>query len=238
MRIILSLILMLSAVVVAAEEKADALLERSRKTYAALKSYADSGAVTTEYNGGSGPTITEHHTFVTYFRAPKQFFFDFKADRSASGDRFVLWIDGAEVHTWWQATGVHEKYEKGQGPTGFANGVLPTKGSVTIVASLLFPGLQSVMTDLQKPRVLSPETLDGRPCARIIGDFAPAYSNGAVTSTSSVTVWIDSDSLLVRKILVETPNESPRGVIDRSIAMFAPHANPELKTTLFRFSVP
>jgi hypothetical protein len=72
----------------------------------------------------------------------------------------------------------------------------------------------------------------------VVGDFSPAYGNGTVTSTTTVTVWIDSETLLIRKIFADTPQESPAGVIDRSITTLEPRANPELKPTLFRFSVP
>ena len=237
----LTLLLIFSAVVLNADDKpltADALLERSRGKYAALKSYSDTGVVVTESNGGSPTLMKERNTFTTYFRVPKQFFFDFRADPSASGDRFVLWIDGAEVNTWWQATGVHDKYPQGQGAAGFANGSLPTKGSIATIASLLFPGLQGPFADLKDTRLVSSEAVGGHRCYKVVGDFAPAYGNGTVTSTSAVTVWIDSETLLIRKIFADTPKESPASVIDRTIITLEPRANPELKPTLFRFSVP
>jgi hypothetical protein len=213
------------------------LLEKTRAKYASLKSYSDRGTVLTEAKSEGVPIISEKHTFTTYFRAPKQFFFDFKADPTASGDRYVLWIDGAEVSSWWKATGVHEKYPQGQGATGFAVGALPTKGSIGLIASLIFPGLQDSIA-LQEPRILPSEAVNGHPCYKIFGLSAPAYANGVVTSTSPVTLWIDAETLLIRKIFSDTPRESATGSIDRTTTTFEPRANPEIKASQFQFAVP
>ena len=233
------LVLLCSVANAAAATAANAteLLEQMRARYASLKSYSDTGVIITEENGGSPTTFKEHHTFTTYFRAPKQFFFDFRAEPTGSGDRFVLWIDGAEVNTWWQTTGVHDKYPQGQGATGFAIGSLPTKGSIAIIASLIFPGLQDV-TALQEPRLLPAEAVDGHRCYKVIGIYAPAYGNGVVTASSPVTLWIDAETLLIRKIFSDTSRESPPSVIDRSTVIFTPRANPDVQATVFRFTVP
>ena len=237
----LALLLMSSAITLNAADKAltaDAVLERSRDKYAALKSYADTGAVITEINGGSSILLKERHTFTTYFRAPKQFFFDFKADPAASNDRFVLWIDGAEVNSWWKATGVHETYPRGQGATGFATGDLPTKGTVGLIAAFLLPGLKNIFTDLKETHLVGMEKIGEHRCYKIAGIFAPAYGNGVVTSTSPMTLWVDAESFLIRKIFTDTPKESGTSVIDRTTTTFDPHANPDLKPELFRFAVP
>jgi outer membrane lipoprotein-sorting protein len=214
---------------------ADDLLIRSRAKYAALKSYADTGTVITEYNPGAGATLTERHKFTTYFRAPKQFSFEFKAE---STERLAIWIDGAEVQSWWSATGVHDTYPQGQGASGFAMATLPTKGSVVQIASLLFPGLQSATTDLTEARLIGSESIGGKTCHKIAGIVALAYSNGVVTSTRPTTVWIDAESLLLRKIVEDTPRGSPGGIIDRVTTIFEPRANPDLKGLQFRFSIP
>ena len=240
MRSALLLFLVFAAVTVRPDDKAltsDALIEKSRAKYSALKSYSDSGVVITEINGGSSIVLKERHTFTTYFRAPKQFFFDFKADPAASNDRFVIWINGAEVNSWWKATGVHETYPQGQGATGFALATLPTKGASGIIPPLLFSGLQSIL-ELKDTRLAGTENIEGRRCYKITGDFAPAYANGTVTSTSPVIVWIDCDTLLIRRVFVDTPKESGPNIIDRSTTTFDPHADPDLKPELFRFAVP
>lgn len=235
--VLVAVLLMFADQALAASEDVATVLQRMHAAYAALKSYSDTGVVLTENNGGSPILVKERHTFVTYFRAPKQFFFDFKADPSASGDRFVLWIDGAEVNTWWQATGVHDKYPVGQGATGFAVGVLPTKGSIGIIAALIFPGLQDP-TALQEARLSPAEAVDGHRCYKVSGIFAPAYANGVVTASSPVTLWIDAETLLIRKIFSDTNRESSANDIDRSTFTFTPHANPDVPSTVFRFTVP
>jgi hypothetical protein len=51
-------------------------------------------------------------------------------------------------------------------------------------------------------------------------------------------VWIDAESLLLRKIVEDTPRGSPGGIIDRVTTIFEPRANPDLKGVQFRFSIP
>jgi outer membrane lipoprotein-sorting protein len=237
------LLLILIAVAASAADAppiADDLLQRSRAKYAALKSYADTGIIVAEFNGGTGPALRERHTFTTYYRAPRQFYFDFKADPKAGGDRVVIWMDGAEVNSWWLATGVHQVYPKGQGFTGFAMATLPTKGSVVQMAALLFPdaNLHGPTVDLQKTRLVGSETISGRQCHKIAGEVGLAYGTGTVTSTRPTTVWIDAETLLLRKIFEDTPSGGPRASINRLTTTFEARANPELKPSQFKFSVP
>src|SRR5688572_28608103 len=79
---------------------ADDVLRKSRAKYAALKSYADTGVIVSEYTVPAGPTLLERHTFTTYFSPPRQFFFDFKEDENAGGDRMVLWMDDTQTNSW------------------------------------------------------------------------------------------------------------------------------------------
>ena len=97
----------------------DDVLAKTLSAYAGLKSYSDTGSVDTEFGPRNG-LVREHHTFKTFFRAPRHFLLDFvKADNA---DRFVIWADDEAFHTWWQATGVAEVYPKGQGAGAFVAG--------------------------------------------------------------------------------------------------------------------
>lgn len=218
----------------------DDILERSRAKYAALRSYADTGVITTEDQTPGGPAVVERHLFTTYYRAPRQFFFEFKEDARAGGEQFVIWCDGGDFNTWWSTTRVHDTYAKGRGALAFALAVLPTKGSAAQIPPLLFSqaGLQGPVTGVKDPRPAGTEDVASRPCHKLIAEVGLAYGTGNVTSVRSTTIWIDAETLLVRKVLEDTPSGTPRGIVSRVLTTFEPLANPDLDDARFRFAVP
>jgi hypothetical protein len=219
-----------------------AILERSRATYAALRSYADTGVIITELLniGTTGPPLTERHTFVTYYRAPRQFLFDFKKDPKVGDERFVVWANGADFNTWWSATKVHDTYPKGRGATAFALAAFPTKNSIVQIAPLLFAqaGLHGSIVDFQVSRAGEVEVIDGHRCYQLIGQVGLAYSTGTVTDVRPTIVWIDAETLLARKVLEDTPSSAGAGTVDRITTIFEPQADPKIDDTRFSFSVP
>src|SRR5215472_15129216 len=68
--------LVLPAVKGAGTPSADEVLQKSRATYSALKSYEDKGSVEVEF-GQAGSQVRERHSFRTAYKAPRQFLFDF-----------------------------------------------------------------------------------------------------------------------------------------------------------------
>lgn len=240
--LIFTLIAHTTAVLMAADARpsAEQLLSQTRANYAVLESYADSGTVFTEYKDVQGPLIAERHSFTTRYRAPRQFLLDFNEDKQAGGDRFVIWSDGGDFNTWWLTTDVHERYPKGQGSYAFAQAALPTKGSSAQTPPLLFAnaGLHGPLSDLARPKLVGMEELAGKPCHKLIGEVGLAYGTGAVTNTRPTTVWIDAETLLVRKIVEDAVTGSPTGSVDRITTSFEPLANPELDDAQFRFTPP
>jgi hypothetical protein len=220
--------------------KASDLLERSRAAYAALRSYADTGVVTTEDQLPGSPAVVEHHTFATYYRAPRQFLFDFTEDEKAGGERFGIWCDGGDFNTWWSTTGVHEKYERGRGEVAFAVGSLPTKGSALLIPPLLFSqaGLQGPLVSLQEPSLAGTEEVGGRRCHKITARMLLAYGTGNVAEERAVTIWMDVETLLVRKFCQDTPRGGMAGAVSRVTTTFEPQADPDLDDARFRFAVP
>ncbi len=218
---------------------AEDILARSKAAYASLKSYADSGTVLLEY-GPVGPVngvVRELHTFRTYYRAPRSFLFDFAREKNT--DRFVVWSDDQAFHTWWKTTGVEESYPKGQGVTAFATGAPPTKGSLTQIAPLLFAtsGLAGTVTEFGDVTDTRTEKLDGHPCYRLTGVAKSVYrATGREVNVRPTIVWIDSETLLVRKV-VETLQAPPEDV-NMVTTTFSPHANPTLSDASFRFTPP
>jgi hypothetical protein len=238
--VVLTLPLIVTAVPAATAAMSGAdVLAQSRAKYAAMKSYADTGVVTTEFAlSRAAPPTVERNSFRTVYSAPRRFLLDFK--KGAGGERLVIWGDGENFHTWWSATGVHEVYPRGQGANAFALSSLPTLGAAMAVPPLLFSqaGLHGVLTDFELVRSEGVETLDGRSCYRLVGTVGLAYGTGAVSGGRSTTIWIDVDTLLVGKMLEDTPAGSGADMVDRVITRFQPQNNPPVDPAVFQFIIP
>lgn len=235
--------LLACAVVVAATGPAGdgaELLRRMRATYAGMASYSDSGTVTTEYRAGGSPLITERHSFETYYQAPRNLYFEFRKDPKVASERYVIWGAGEAFHSWWSATQTHSVYPPGSGATAFALGVQPTVGSTIRIPSLLFAkaGLHSVLTDFSVDGPAATEQLAGRACYRISGEERLAYGTGAVTGVRPLSVWVDAETLLVRRIVEDTPAGRGGGDVDRITVVLEPTANSSWPASRFRFAMP
>jgi len=214
---------------------ASALLARSRAAYAALRSYADTGRVAVELRPSGAPALVEHFTFHTAFRSPRHFSFDFSADAPSNRERLVIWCDGGDFQSWWSATGVHEVWSNGRGVSALATAVFPTKGAAAQIPPWLFPAaeMHGPLVDLTPDRVHGVENVDGRRSHRLTG-----RSGGHFGAARPVTVWIDAETLLVRRIVEDSPDGTPAGTTERVTTTFTPQANPELADTRFTFTVP
>lgn len=217
---------------------AEDILARSRTAYAALTSYADSGTVVQEFGPSTGP-LTERHTFTTRYRAPRHFYFDFTKHNAA--DRFVVWSDDEAFRTWWQATGVDQTYPKGSGATAFVTGGPITKGSLVMLAPLLFPqaGLSGTLTEFGDATAAGEETVNGRRCHKLTGVATSVYqASGRAVNVRRTTIWIDAETLLVRKVFEDTPDGTAASQVSRTTTTFEPRANPMLSDDAFRFAAP
>jgi len=209
------------------------LLSRSIALYGSLRSYADTGTVEAVYGPVNG-LLTERHTFRTAYKSPRLFLFDFR--KQGDLDRFVIWSDADAFHTWWKATGVKADYERGRGSAAFVAGAQPTLYSLMQTAPLLFAngGLTGTLRELGAMEDQGIETVDGRPCHKLVGTAQTTYGeSGKVTNVRRTTVWIDAESLLVRRIFEDTP-EGATGV-SRKTTTFEPEANPDVADEAFAF---
>ena len=207
--------------------------------YAALKSYADKGTVTTDYQWPDTPRVTEHCRIETAFRAPRNFFFRFDRDPDAGGDIYVIWCDGrGPFQSWWKSTGVHEVYDGGRGASAFLTGDETTKGSANVIAPHLFPqallyGATLRLLDIGEG---GEEAVDGHPCRKIT---AGGRQTGVVTSERRpIAIWTDKDGGLIRKVLVDRKEGSPAGLIDLTTYQIEPIADPDLPDERFAFTPP
>lgn len=220
------------------EAAADDPMKPVSARYAGLSSYSDSGTVETDYQWPGNPAVAERHRFETAFRAPRNFFFRFDQDPAAGGDAYVIWCDGGPFQSWWKTTGVHEVHDSGRGAVAFFNAESPTKGSANLVAPHLFPQAQLIGPTyrLIEPRAGGEEVLGGRRARKIMAD---SRVTGVQTMEQRpVTVWVDADSGLVVRVLVDAEAGSPEGFVDRKIFTIEPVANPDLPDERFVFKPP
>lgn len=216
------------------------VLKQSRDTYVALTSYADTGSVTTRYHSGRAPESVETYTFRTAYQTPRQFLFDFKKGMDAGAERFVIWSEGQDFNSWWSATQVHEDYPQGQGANAFALSAYPTQESSVMIPALLFSkaGLQGPLSSFTLLKGAGTEKLGEHLCYRLIGQEAMAYKTGTVAGGRAVTLWIDAETLLMRKIFEDTPDGDGGDILNTVTTSFEPVANPAIDPTRFHFEVP
>jgi outer membrane lipoprotein-sorting protein len=213
------------------------ILARSRAIYASLKSYADTGMVVHE----SGTNLVSRHTFKTYYRAPRHFYFEFDEDKKDGGSVLAIWCEGGDFQSWWTDTKVLSKYPPGQGVAAFTMSISFTVGSSIQIPSLLFAtaGLSGTIAELTEVTAAGTEPIDGRPAHKLIGVARSKYAaTGHIVNERRATVWIDAETLLIRKIFEDTPTGLPTGSRNRITTTFEPQANPALDDSKFRFTVP
>jgi outer membrane lipoprotein-sorting protein len=214
----------------------DDILARSRAHYASLKSYSDTGTVVYEY----GTASVSRHTFKTYYRAPRHFYFEFTEDKADGGSRLAIWCEGTDFQSWWTDTGVHNTYPRGQGASAFISSASFSAGSASQIPSLLFAsaGLVSTLSELADMTAAATEVINGRTAHKLTGIARSMYGTGYVTNVRQTTVWIDAETLLVRKIFEDTPKGALAGSRRRITTTFEPQANPTLEDSRFKFVVP
>jgi hypothetical protein len=196
--------------------EADDLLARTRAAYAALKSYADSGTVVEDVG-----SFSNHSKFQTRFRRPADFYFEYSAVESVYsdgntiplGEHLVLWKLGPDLQTWNESARSHETFRQGEadqvGPIGAA--AAATSGTSILIPSLLFSDARfaSTLQEIAGISVAGTDNVGGHECHKLVGMARSVYPNGQVTNVRPVAVWLDAQTLLVRKIFTDTPKEYP-----------------------------
>lgn len=212
---------------------ADDVMQRSRAVYAQLQSYADTGTVVNEY----GSDATDRHTFVTRFnRAPRRFYLEFNKQ---GGDRFVIWGDPDAYHTWWKTTGQEYDYPNPNNAPALSQSGRNTGGASTKIPTLLYAkaALLSDFSNFTDGELDGDEAVNGHRCHRILGTTRDVYqATGKEVNVRKFTVWIDAESLLIRKVVEEA--KALPGERNRTITTFEPQANPTIDEAKFRFTPP
>lgn len=216
---------------------AEQILERMHAAYANLSAYSDTGTVTTEDKNVGAPGTIEHHSFVTRFKAPKQFYFAFTKDPKGYDERFVIWCGGEAMSTWWSASQATDTYPQGTGGNAFAVGELPTAGSLLLVPPLLFAAfdLQGPLALAKEATLSGTESLGGHKTYVLTTELATNHWGG---NTRTTKIWVDADTFLVRKVMEDTPTGLGAGVIERVTVTFEPTTTATFAADAFSFKPP
>jgi len=116
-----------------------------------------------------------------------------------------------------------------------------TKGSVTQLSPFFFSEdkLFGTLTELGDTSPAGKEVLNGHECFKIKGTARSVYQGtGHVVNIRPVTVWIDAQTLLVRKVFEDTAQGAAPGWVQRTTTTFEPLANPTLTDAQFQFKPP
>jgi hypothetical protein len=178
------------------------LLEAVAEVYANCSTYRDSGQVTTQFLS-SERTRTSIRPFTTAFRRPDRFRFEYM-DRYHVGDewkRYIVWADGPTVRAWWDVLPGREEPESLGLALAAATGV--SGGSAHTMPALLMPDRVGGrrLIELRELRSLGDEPLGEVTCFRLSGRF-PVHRTGQKkhAERSPLTIWINRDTMLVRRI--------------------------------------
>jgi hypothetical protein len=220
------------------------LLKRSIALYPTLATYADAGTAVREQ-----PGLVDRWKFKTYFRRPLDFHFNFQGVSSqsagltadASYQHIVIWMINGELQAFNKQLRSHATVPRtGNQPAELLNASAATVGTSVLIPSLLFgkSELPGSIKQIREATDAGFESVNGHRCHKIVGQAAQYYPSGQMTNVRQVTVWLDAESLLVRKVFEDTPKGYPAGAYLRLTINLDPQANPRLQDEHFQFSVP
>lgn len=220
------------------------VLARSIALYPTLKSYADTGTVVKDAGGN-----WERYKFRTYFRpAERDLYFDFQGLQWKSGaliadmtdERRVFWMNKGELQTFDQRTRLHETIPAERQVSSLKSAGARTYGASILIPALIYPktNLPSTVLQIQEATDAGFETIGGRRCHKVVGMAAAYYPSGQITNVRPVTVWIDAETLLIRKVFEDSPKGSAPGTVYRVTVTLDPQANPAIDDRKFQFTVP
>jgi hypothetical protein len=223
-------------------------LANSIKFYSTLTTYSDTGTVRRETAG-----TVDDARFTTYFRrATRDLFLDFQSLTSVtksskfsidmSSYRSVIWMFKGEMQTYDRRTDAHEAINPDGGGQvrALQNANYATQGVSILTPSLLYSQsrLPGTILQIEEAVLAGAEQIDGRRCHKVTGVAAQFYPSGQRTNVRAVTVWIDSESQLIRRVFEDTPKNYPAGGVSRLTITFQPQANPTIDDAKFQFKVP
>lgn len=222
------------------------VMTRSIAAYAALKTYSDSGTVEIET-----PGLVDRAKFTTRFRRPNgDLYLDYQAIESyypatkskvdLNMYRTVIWMLTGHMETYDRSLQAHNIIDAGGQATALTGATAATNGISMLIPSLLYPQakMRSTLFEIEEASDAGFENVGKHRCHKIKGIAAQYYPSGARTGVRPVTVWIDADTLLLRKVFEDTPKGYTLGAYRRVTVTIDPQPNVPLDDAKFQFAVP
>jgi outer membrane lipoprotein-sorting protein len=221
------------------------VLARMNAAYVALNSYADTGTVVDDKGGFADKS--QFRTF--YAKNPSRLFIEYKGIESLYkngfripySNRLVFWMQNGELQKW-DHTGVHETYPSDGGGqvNALKSASYGSAGMTILIPSLIYTkaNLATPIQAMEEPTAAGYEAIGGRRSFKVMGIERWRYPNGRITGVRPITIWIDAETYLIRKLLQDTPKGMAKGVMDQRIITIEPQANPKLDPNVFNFKVP
>jgi len=174
---------------------AQQIMDRTLSVYATCHSYVDEGEVRTIFQQPNGRR-TVSKPFSTAFVRPSDFRFEYKERRGEDEwNSYIIWQGPESVKTWWSIKPGVQTPPNLSFALGAAAGV--SSGSSATVPTLLMPEMTmgNRIKSLSELRLIGEEELNGRNAYKMEGtDFR----------NNTVTLWVDSASMLIVKIFQKT----------------------------------
>jgi uncharacterized protein (TIGR03067 family) len=164
------------------------ILDRMAKAYAQCKSYRDSGVIKSVFLKNTvSPEFTVAYSFTTAFERPDRFRFEIKDEED---ERSLIFVNGQDLRTWWDVEPGIQEPESLEIAMSQAIGF--TGADVGRIPGMLMPQRLGgwVDLDLIDPKPIKDGELQNIECFRLEYSFRD----------EQVTLWIDKQSYLVRRI--------------------------------------
>jgi hypothetical protein len=229
---------------------AEDLLAKSIATYDGLTSYADSGTAIREAAGNF--EVSHFRTFLR--RPPLSFYFEWgrrvnistkqRADSlSMPSKQQVFWLVNGDLQTYKRdgPSAEHKTYPRGSNqPEALAMAKAGTLDAITLIPSLLFrkANLVGPLQEIVEISLAGTEDVGGHQCHKLVGIAQSVYPSGAITNVRPIAVWIDTETLLIRKVFTDTPKNYDLNSVSRYTWTLDPVPNPKLDDGKFQFTVP
>ena len=169
---------------------AKGILKHMANRYATCRSYRDAG-VLTSVNIDATETKTKETRFMTAFRRPDRFRFEYQDLEPLYGlYRYIVWAHGDDFRSYWDSTPPEQKHPSLELAQAGAVGV--SEMTAALIPDILMPEQlpSRTLADLKDPRRIDDQKLGEHDCFRIQGDLAKWRT----------TVWIDKAAFLIRQV--------------------------------------